>query len=245
MKIISPSTNSLVSWITNGTSWSGLFQCRDFIPPIFERYIKILLPTGIYRDFPIDRYPVNPTSVEDIKTRMQIGEEHFIPGEFGIISESRLDRIRSYEIAKVYDIPFDSKMDSNFLFNSLGFWPANLQSMPNLEKQYVNRIISLIGYSEEVFFYGDAKTGKYLPDSHESWHYSGKLTELFQVMDLTVSDYPAYIWPQGKEWLIVHIEDQDYFLIGCSDSMFKRIESDSEIELININDPQEKVANLF
>lgn len=208
---------------------------KNFMPPLWEKYLKILPPIGILEGFPIEMYTYNPDKIEDINKNIEIENKYSITDVNLGIPREKLKPITYKELCEKHNVAFDS---STSLSSFYDYYGRPVPHIGYLKKEEIKQVEEVLKYlpDEKVFYYGESLHGKY-GKYYKDWLCIGKkeeLTDIIKKADYDYSKYPSYIWNSSKDWLIFFVEDLPFLFFGCDNETAVKLLSDKNLEVVLI-----------
>ncbi len=147
-------------------------------------------------------------------------------------------KITYREIAELGGLPFDNN------FSAKSFPTYITPFITASEKDEYEMIASLEATLDNdlpIIFYGLG--GENLPEKFtQPWASLGKISSLTNIVKamnefakMEIVNFPSYIFPQDKSWLIGNVVLQSGVLVmGCGEDLAKKIRTQSEIEIVEL-----------
>lgn len=191
---------------------------------------------------------INPNVPENIvKNVIPEKFETYFKLYFPIIFENeetgQSKKITYHQIAKISGFPFEK----NFSTKSFPTYITPfITSSENDEYEMIANLEAIVDDGKPVIFYGLG--GENLPEKFTNpWASIGPLKSLTNIVNamnefakMEIVNFPSYIFPQDKSWLIGNIILQSGVLVmGCEEGLAKKIRSQSEIEFVEIEPDDE------
>ena len=142
------------------------------------------------------------------------------------------------EIAKLSGLPFEG----NFSAKSFpSYITPFITASEKDEYEMLGDLIATLDTSNPIIFYGLG--GENLPEKFTNpWASIGPIKSLTNIVNamnefakMEIVNFPSYIFPQDKSWLIGNIILQSGVLVmGCGKDLANKIRSQTEIEFIEL-----------
>ena len=231
-----------MNWLIKPTRGKMVGEVHGVFPPVFDRYYKIYLPFGFSKNFPEDRYPLLPDSVEDMNERAAIGRVFFDRNKWEKIKPEYLRVAYLAEVAKIYQVPFSSTLGIQEIYRKLGKKPIQLQRVLQYEIEVLDILVGWLDPKKKVrqFDYGNFQLGAIHSDYNKDWIKEVQLKEwpvsFKEQNELLNQPYPylsAYLFPPKKDWCIAAGSrlGGHFLLMGLSDKMGEELEKLEGLEV--------------
>jgi len=224
-----------MNWLIKSTRGKMVGDLHGVFPPIFDRYYKIYFPFAYSENFPEDRYPLLPDSVEDMNERAAIGKVFFDRNKWEKIKPEYLRVAYLAEVAKIYQVPFTPTLGIQEIYRKLGKKPIQLQRSLPYEIEILDILVSWLGPKKKIrqFDYGNFQLGQIHSEYNQDWINTILLKDwpisFKEQNELLNQPYPylsAYLFPPKKDWCIASGSrlGGHFILMGLSDKLGEDLE---------------------
>lgn len=186
---------------------------------------------------------INPSASENVVNNI-IPEkfETYFKLYFPIVIENeetgQSRKITFQEIAKVGSLPFEKNFSAKSFPN---YVTPFITASDKDEYEMIAHLEAILDTEEPIIFYGLG--GENLPEKFTNpWASIGPIKNLTNIVNamnefakMEIVNFPSYIFPQNRNWLIGNIILQSGVLVmGCGKDLAKKIRSQTEIEFIEL-----------
>ena len=234
-----------LQWITKNINNQDIGKIDSLLPNQFAGYFKVFFPLAFAKTFPIDEYRYEPDTIENMNKRLEIGKEFFEADQWEKIKKEKLESVFYKELAKLYNLPYDTTLSLKNIIRKLGKQPIHIQRSFDYEMQMIHQLTQLLETKEKVYFYGNGghQFESAGPSFLGEWMVNSDLTffeKLYRQLNenntLPFPLLPQYVFEENQKWCIgiPKILGTDYFVIGVNNSIAQKLRSTTDIEVMEL-----------